>query len=274
MGLMRQHWRAGFRALIATAALTLAVRASGDSSNASDAAAAMAARDALVGEYRHSTVSVGGKTRRSVATITRHGAGLSVAWEEDEGNLFGGIGISLDGVFGAAYTEALNGAFRGDGVLAYRIHGGTLDGVRLPYESADGELIEEILQGSPALEGRYAITRSLDASGRTYHSGYVEIVHSGDTYQMTWFTPARSYEGVGVRIGDVLVAGYARGFAPGVLAYCTDQGVLTGVATYGHVGTVGPDRMTRVNDAASGSSAEPSARCQDAINKWNPSLSD
>jgi len=269
MGLMRHHWHAGFRALIAAAALTLAVRASGDSS---DAAAAIAARDALVGEYRHSTVSVGGKTRRSVATIARHGAGLSVAWEEDEGNLFGGIGISLDGVVGAAYTEALNGAFRGEGVLAYRIHGGTLEGVRLPYDSADGDLIEETLQGSPALEGRYAIARSLDASGQTYHSGYVEIVRSGDTYQMTWYTPTRSYDGVGLRVGDVLVAGYAHGFAPGVLAYCADQGLLTGIATYGHTGTVGPDRMTRTNNAASGSSTEPSAHCRDAIDKWNPSL--
>jgi hypothetical protein len=197
MGVTRQSRHAGIRVLIAVAALTVAARASSD-----DTGAAIAARDALVGEYRHSVVFTAGKTRRSVATIAQHGAGLSVAWEEDAGNLFGGIGVSLDGVFGAAYTESLDGSFRGSGVVAYRIKGGTLDGVRLPYAEEDGplagQLIRETLQGSPALEGRYAIQRSLDADGKTYHSGYVEIEHRGDTYQMTWYTPERSYDGVGL----------------------------------------------------------------------------
>jgi hypothetical protein len=271
MAFTRHHWHVGLRALIAVAALCVAPRASGDSPDAAGAAAALAARDALIGEYRHSTITPAGKTRRSVATIGRRGAGLSVAWEEDEGNLFGGIGVSLDGIFGAAYTEALDGSFRGAGVLAYRIHGGTLEGVRLPSDSADGVLIEETLEGSPTLEGRYAIARSLDAHG-TYHSGYVEIVRRGDTYQMTWYTPAHSYDGVGLRIGDVLVAGYARGFAPGVIAYCADQGLLTGIVTFGQVGTVGADRMMRVNRGSAEPSAEPSAHCRDAIEKWNPSL--
>src|SRR5262245_18811514 len=91
------------------AALTLAAGASGDS------ATDLADRTALVGEYRHSALSAAGKTRRSVAIISPRGAGLGVMWEEDEGNLFGGIGVSLDGVFGAAYTEALDGSFRGQG---------------------------------------------------------------------------------------------------------------------------------------------------------------
>ena len=274
MAFTRSHWPAGLRALIAVAALSVAARASADSPDASSAAAALAARDALIGEYRHSTITPAGKTRRSVATIGRRGAGLSLAWQEDEGNLFGGIGVSLDGILGAAYTEALDGSFRGAGVLAYRIHGGTLEGVRLPSDSADGELIEETLEGSPTLEGRYAIARSLDAHGTTYHSGYVEIVRRGDTYQMTWYTPAHSYDGVGLRVGDVLVAGYARGFAPGVIAYCADQGLLTGIVTFGQVGTVGADSMKRVNDGSSEASAETSPRCRDAIDRWNPSLSD
>jgi hypothetical protein len=265
----RHRWHECLRALTAIAVLPLAMQASADAPNTSSGPAGTAA---LVGEYRHSTVTPAGKIRRSVATIVAHGAGLSVAWEEDEGNLFGGIGVSLDDVFGAAYTEALDGSFRGAGVLAYRIRGGTLEGVRLPSDSTDGALIQEILEGSPALEGRYSIARSLDAHGATYHSGYVEIVRHGDTYQMTWYTPLHSYDGVGLRVGDVLVAGYAHGFAPGLIAYCADRGLLTGVGTFGQVGTVGADRMTRVNDGASKPSAEPSAHCRDAIEKWNPSL--
>jgi len=262
----RYRWQRGLRALATIAIPFLATHASGDES------VVLATTATLVGEYRHSTVTPAGKVRRSVATIVAHGAGLSVAWEEDEGNLFGGLGLGLDDVFGAAYTEALDGSFRGAGVLAYRIHGGTLEGVRLPSDSADGALIQETLEGSPALEGRYAIARSLDARGATYHSGYVEIVRRGDTYQMTWYTPQHSYDGVGLRVGDVLVAGYARGFAPGLIAYCADQGLLTGVVTYGQVGTVGADRMTRVNDSRSKPSAEPSAHCRAAVEKWNPSL--
>jgi hypothetical protein len=269
VGLTRHGWHGRFEALIAVAALALAAGVSADTPSE---AVGAAARDALVGEYRHSTVSPAGKTRRSVATIAPHGSGLSVMWEEDEGNLFGGIGISLDGIFGAAYTEALNGSFRGKGVLAYRISDGRLDGVRLPSDSADGRLIQETLEGSSTLEGRYSIVRSLDADGHSYHSGHVEIVRDGDTYQMTWYTPARSYEGVGLRVGDILVASYGNGFAPGIIAWCADQGLLTGVGTYGHVGTVGADSMRRVNAGSAGASGETSPRCRDAIEKWNPSL--
>ncbi|HJR23242.1 MAG TPA: hypothetical protein VJ822_16535 [Dongiaceae bacterium] len=255
-------------ALAAAATLSVAGNASGDS--AEPGTNGPADRSALVGQYRHSTVFTAGKTRHSVATIAPRGAGFSIAWEEDDGNLFGGIAVAVDDVLGAAYTEALNGSYRGKGVLAYRINGGRLDGIRLPSDSAT--LIQETLEGPPALEGRYAIASSLDAEGRTYHTGFVEIVRQGDTYQMMWYTPARSYEGVGLRIGDVLVASYGSGFAPGIIAYCADEGLLTGVGTYGHVGTVGADRMIRVNEGGGASGAETSPRCRDAIERWNPSL--
>ena len=266
MGVGRHGWLK--RALAAAAILSIAGNVSGD--NPPSGTTAPADHNALVGQYRHSTVFTAGKIRRSVAIIASRRAGFSIAWEEDDGNLFGGIAVAIDGVVGAAYTEALNGAYRGKGVLAYRISGGMLDGVRLPSDAAEGTLIQETLEGPAALEGRYAIVRSLDPDGRTYHSGFVEIVRHGDTYQMTWYTPTRSYEGVGLRVGDVLVASYGNGFAPGIIAYCADEGLLTGVGTYGHVGTVGADLMIRVN--AGGTGGETSQRCRDAIERWNPSL--
>lgn len=269
MATTRDRWHTSLRVLIAAIVLSAASDASGEGS---DGPAGTAATAALAGEYRHSAVSPAGNTRRSVATIAPRGAGFGVAWEEDGGNLFGGIGLSLDGVFGAAYTEALDGSFRGEGVLAYRIRGGTLDGVRLPYGSSGDSLIEETLEGSPALEGRFIIAHSRGGDGTSDRSGYVEIVRLGDTYQMTWFTPERSFEGVGLRIGDVLVAGYARGFAPGVIAYCADADLLTGIATYGHTGKIGEDRMKRANAGNAKANAEPSDHCRDAIAKWNPSL--
>jgi hypothetical protein len=265
MSVARRSWLKG--ALAAVGMLSVAGDVAGDS--VMPGTNGPADRNALVGQYRHSTVFTAGHTRHSVATIAPRGAGFSIAWEEDDGNLFGGIAVAVDGVLGAAYTEALNGSYRGKGVLAYRISGGRLDGVRLPSDSAT--LIQETLEGPAALEGRYAIARSLDADGRTHHSGFVEIVRQGDTYQMTWYTPARSYEGVGLRVGDVLVASYGTGFAPGIIAYCADEGLLTGVGTYGHVGTVGADLMIRVSAGGVGG-AETSPRCRDAIERWNPSL--
>lgn len=267
MAATRRAWRDGFGALCAAGALALAVPVAGDDT---------AAPPALAGEYRHSAVSPAGKTRLSVATIVPRGGGLGVAWEEDAGNLFGGVGVTLDGIFGAAYTEALNGAFRGSGVLAYRIDGGTLDGVRLPYDAGNGELVRETLRGSPLLTGSYAIARSTGADGTAAHPGAhvgrVEIERQGDTYQMTWYTPERSFEGVGLRIGDVLVAGYARGFAPGVIAYCADRDLLSGIATYGHSGLVSADRMVRAGRDGNGLAVEPSERCRRAVETWNPSL--
>jgi hypothetical protein len=265
MGVARHGWLRG--ALAAVAALAVVGTVSGDTPGPQPGVAGPVD---LVGQYRHSTVFAAGQARRSVATIAPRGAGFSIAWEEDDGNLFGGIAVAVDGILGAAYTEALNGSYRGKGVLAYRISGGTLDGVRLPSDSAT--LIQETLEGPLALEGRYAIARSLDADGRTHHSGFVEIARRGDTYQMTWYTPARSYEGVGLRVGDVLVASYGNGFAPGIIAYCADEGMLTGVGTYGHVGTVGADLMIRVNAGGAIAGAETSQRCRNAIERWNPSL--
>jgi len=268
MDIGRHGWLKG--ALAAAAMLSIAGNVSGDSQQPGTVAPAEGT--ALVGQYRHSTVFAAGETRRSVATIAARGAGFSVAWEEDDGNLFGGIAVAIDGVLGAAYTEALNGTYRGKGVLAYRIGDGVLEGVRLPSDAAEGTLIQETLEGPAALEGRYAIVRSLDPDGGTYHSGFVDIVRQGDTYQMTWYTPTRSYEGVGLRIGDVLVASYGNGFAPGIIAYCADEGLLTGVGTYGHVGTVGADLMVRANAGGSSTGGETSQRCRDAIERWNPSL--
>ena len=271
MGVTRHGWRKwALAAALSIAALCVVAEALAGSPEAQPEGSAAGA--ALAGQYRHSMASLGGKTRRSVATIAPRGAGFSIAWEEDEGNLFGGIAVSLDGVIGAAYTEALNGSFRGKGVLAYRISGGTLEGIRLSSASP-ATPIQETLEGSAVLEGRYAIARSEDAAGNSFHSGHVEIVRDGDTYQMTWYTPTRSDEGVGLRIGDVLVASYGSGFAPGIIAYCADSGRLTGVVTFGHVGTVGPDSMVRVNDGGgTGASTETSQRCRAAIDRWNPTL--
>jgi hypothetical protein len=258
--------------LALAAALSVAAGASAEGPDEQSGPSAPTDHAALAGEYRHSTVFTAGQTRHSVAIIAPRGSGFSIAWEEDEGNLFGGIAIAVDGVLGAAYTEALNGSYRGKGVLAYRISGGTLVGFRLPADAAIGAPIQETLEGPAGLEGRYAIARSVDGDGRTHHAGYVEIVRDGDTYQMTWYTPVRSDDGVGLRVGDVLVASYGQGFAPGIIAYCADEGRLTGVGTYGHVGRVGADSMIRMDAGDAGRAAETSPRCRDAIARWNPSL--
>lgn len=219
--------------------------------------------DTLIGEYRHSTVTLSGKARNSVATIARRGEGFAIAWQEDEGNLFGGIGLSLDGVFGAAYTEALSGTFRGSGIVAYRIAGGRLEGIRLPY--GDGKrLLREALAGPADLNGRFDVVEGA--------AGFVEIARRGDAYEMTWQMAEQVYEGVGLRVGDVLIAGYARGFAPAVVAYCVDPHVLTGLATYGHSGTVTPDRLVPAGIDGNGDDATPSEHCRSAIAAWNPSL--
>lgn len=251
--------RAGFSA--AAAAALLALVAPADSQEPGTGPDGL---DAFIGEYRHSTVTLAGKSRRSVATIARRGEGFVIAWQEDEGNLFGGIGLSLDGVFGAAYTEALSGQFRGSFVVAYRIAGGRLEGVRMSH--GDGQpSVRETLQGPPGLGGRYDIVQGDDGA-----AGHLEIARRGDTYQMSWHMADGTYDGAGLRIGDVLIAGFARGFAPAIVAYCADAHVLTGLATYGHSGIVTPDRL--VQSGTDGNAAEPSQRCRDAIARWNPSL--
>jgi hypothetical protein len=63
----------------------------------------------------------------------------------------------------------------------------------------------------------------------------------GNTVGLTWYTPGLSAVGNGVRIGDILVVGYASDRVPGTIGYCVGADGLRGLWTYGGEAAAGTE---------------------------------
>jgi hypothetical protein len=188
---------------------------------------APSAASSLAGRYEVSGTKPSGGAFKGEALIAPRGDGYDVFWYFPDGTENRGFGVQVEDVFGAVLSPNAN-YLRGIGVIAYKIAGGELTGVRLSGANPDGGTGREVLKGSPDLIGRYEIASSENPYGATLQSGHVEIERRGETYSVVWYTPERSYVGSGLRLGDVLVVGYGRWWAPGMVAHCIGNGILTG----------------------------------------------
>jgi hypothetical protein len=220
-------------------------------------------REAIVGDYDSETRLTDGRVFSRQATVALRDGMLNVTWRSPDGDQFEGVGIRDGRTLGVAYFANSQGSFRGGGVAVYNVTGGHLEGTRLSYESAQsgGGYLRETLQGPPGLEGRYEIAANENTFGQSFETGYVEIARKGDLYELQWYTPAPSLVGNGIRLGDKLVVGYANGFSLGVVAYCVDHDVLTGVNAPSESGPIGISTMRR--HSAGGTS--PSRTCKGLV---------
>jgi hypothetical protein len=190
-------------------------------SSPSSATASLAGRYEIRGTYSN------GKHYLGDALITPRGEGYDVSWYYSQRRTANGFGIQVGDVFGVLWS-ANDYFLTGSSVIAYRIAGGELTGIRLSAANPDGGTRREVLKGAPDLAGRYQIVSSVNPYGATLHSGFVEIERRGEAYAVTWYTPDQSYVGSGIRVGDVLVVAYAHSQRPGVIAYCVGNGILQG----------------------------------------------
>jgi len=190
--------------------------------------------------------------------IDESGAAYSLAWRLDAGDAYSGTAIYVDGVLGGVYWTGARPS-RDLGIVVYQINGRELTGTWLPAGAKSDSLGRENLKGSPGLDGRYEVTLGENpGGGGGKYSGHVEIARHGQTYDVRWFLPGPAYIGQGIRIGDVLVVGYSKGTAAGVIAYCMTEDGGQGLWSFGESRSLGEETISRSEEAAARLAAKPS----------------
>lgn len=178
---------------------------------------------ALAGSYAIGEgVDPSGASYSGTVRIESAGAVDHVFWTTGAGVRHEGVGLVLGDTFAVGW-----GSGSGYGVVAYRIHGGVLEGTWATAGS-QGETGREKLEGPPGLDGRYDIIDGKSPNGASY-GGTVDIDPEGEVLAMRWEVGGGSYVGVGVRHGSLLVAAWGpKSVVGGVVAYRMAEGALAG----------------------------------------------
>jgi hypothetical protein len=132
------------------------------------------------------------------------------------------------------------------GVVAYRIEGGTLKGA-WTLSDMRGAIGTEDLAGSPELKGAYKIVASTTPGGGKGYAGTVTITPNGETYTVRWkLASGESYNGVGIRQGDLLAVGWGiNQDSVGVVHYTQQGTALQGVWAIPGGKRLGSELLTR-----------------------------
>jgi hypothetical protein len=212
------------------------------------AAGAASAEPPLAGKYRAEGKMADGAKYGGQVGIEPSGKAVRLAWVLDSGNKYRGLGLRIDNVLGGVFWSE-NDRFNDLGVVVYRIDGGKLHGTWMAYGGPEGLVGREELEGPASLEGRFEIALGENPGGGSSYRGHVNIERRGETFVFHWYAPSDSAIGNGIRIGDIMVVGYARGRAPGTVAYCIDGGNLDGVWASGSSARLAQETLRRQSDA-------------------------
>jgi hypothetical protein len=178
---------------------------------------------------------------RGKVTIKEQGPSFAVDWKLKSGENYTGVGILNGDILGVGYGDGVSG------LAVYQIRGGTLTAKWL-LPATPQQVGEYQLNGPASLDGIYRFANGM--------KGNVTIKPNGDSYDIVWNLPAGTYTGVGVKMGDRLVA--VSGSTDqlfGAVAYHLSgerlQGIWT-VAGQNGVGTevLGTNRMTQPQEIA------------------------
>lgn len=204
----------------------------------------VAGGDSFSGNYKiASSSNPNGGSYGGAVRIASMGDAYSIVWTLSGGETYSGVGIQMGDQLAVGW-----GTGRGKhGVVAYSINGGTLSG-KWTLSDMKGRIGTEDLAGSPDLRGVYRIVGSTvpGAGGRGY-AGTVTITPNGDTFTVAWkLASGESYNGVGVRHGDLLVVGWGvNQDSVGVVSYRAQDGALRGVWAIPGGRRLGAETLTR-----------------------------
>lgn len=178
---------------------------------------------ALAGSY---TIAEGESPRGGryggTARIESSGAVHHVFWSVDGGESHEGVGVVLGDTLAVGW-----GSSGAHGVVAYRIHGGVLEGT-WATASSRGETGHEKIEGPPGLDGRYEILEGRNPDGSSY-GGTVDIERKGDVLSLRWEVGGSTHHGVGLRHGPLLVAAWGpKDALGGAVAYRVRERSLEG----------------------------------------------
>ena len=199
--------------------------------------------DDLSGNYRITAArNPDGSSYQGAVRISRLGDAYRIVWTMTAGSGYEGIGIQMGDVLAVGW--GIGGGK--NGVVAYRIDGGTLTG-RWTLSGMKGAIGTEELAGSPELRGDYKIVRSTTPGASKGYAGTVNITPNGDTYTVAWrLASGESYNGVGVRHGNLLVVGWGiRQDSVGVVSYRVEGATLQGVWAIPGGDRLGAETLTR-----------------------------
>jgi hypothetical protein len=164
-------------------------------------------------------------------TITQRGEVLQFSWDV-AGSKYDGVGVRMDDAVAVSYAAGANG--KGCGAVLYRINSdGSLDG-RAGYWGVNESESEKAVRISGSnVVGDYEVTGT--SPDGTAYENKLAITASGPGFIFKW-TGANALEGVGIRQGNFVTAGFGGKQCSFVAYQINADGSLDG--SWGGVGTV------------------------------------
>ena len=161
-------------------------------------------------------------------------------WETTLGS-YPGLAFLADGQLLAGWGEGVYS------VMLYKINSdGSLSGrwISSAGEEETSQIYSETATGGSlkTLEGSYSV-KGILTEDQTYE-GILDICMLGETYQLTWYI-GKTYYGVGLRLGDWLVATQCGGLNFGVMGYTLQADSLDGKWGLLGIADQGQERLTR-----------------------------
>lgn len=179
----------------------------------------------FAGKYAITSSANPGSTRPGYTgsvQVTQQGQHYVFDWKLDTGQSYSGFALETGQFLAAGWGTG--GAY---GVVVYEITGGRLDG-RWASSRSGGKLGSEQLQGPPGPNGSYEIVDSYAPETGKSYSGRVAIQPNGNIYRMLWSAGGRLYSGVGIKKGNLLLAGWGVSGGAVVVYTIREGGLLNG----------------------------------------------
>ena len=182
---------------------------------------------ALAGSYSVASSTQPGSSgqayRGDVTIAGKPGRVFNIKWSLAGGaGNYAGLGVSNGTVLAAGYAEK-GGDF---GVVVYDRKGDRWEGAwvgSMTKGQAGFETLEAV-QANGDGTGTFRIVKGTTPGSSGQYRGEVRIEKTGDTYTMTWKIAGSTHRGVGLMVGDSLVAGWTPRRDVGVVAYRISDG--------------------------------------------------
>lgn len=210
-------------------------------STANSATPAPAPAKDIAGNYEaYGTNANGQGNYEGNLTVTKRGEVYQFSWDVGESK-YDGVGVQTENSVAVSYAAGTDG--KGCGVVLYKINvDGSLDGKAGYWGNNNSETEKAIRTAGTDLAGDYDVTGT-SPDGKIYKVK-LNISPSGPSFIFKW-TGANPLEGVGIRQGDFVTAGFGGKQCAFVAYEIKPDGSLDG--KWGGVGTVtfGSERATK-----------------------------
>ena len=158
----------------------------------------------IAGGYNVTGTNIEGQGNyKGELTITKRGEVFQFSWDV-AGSKYDGVGVRIDDAVAVSYAAGADG--KGCGAVLYRINAdGSLDGRAGYWGVNEGESEKAVRLSGSNVVGDYEVTGT-NPDGTEYKNK-LTITSSGPAFIFKW-TGANTLEGVGIRQGNFVTAGF------------------------------------------------------------------